>query len=299
MTFDQWHASGQYFNYQQHQIFYQQQGSGATLVLLHGFPTASWDWHKIWPQLIKNYQVVALDFIGFGWSDKPRSYEYSLMDQADVVEALLKELGIKEYHLLAHDYGATVAQELLARYYDRETVADDTETKVNSLYPTLQSVCLLNGGVFPGTHHPRPIQRALASPIGFLLTPFLNKAKLRRNFNVIFGPATQASEQEIDEFYKLMEHKRGKYLFHRLIRYMREREIHEKRWVGALTIGKLPQCFINGSYDPISGNHVADYYEQVVPNADVVRLAQIGHYPQTEAPEAVVAAFRGFQEKLN
>lgn len=290
MTFQQWHTTGQYFTYQQHQIFYQQEGSGPALVLLHGFPTACWDWHKVWPLLTNDYQVITLDFIGFGWSDKPRKYPYSLMDQADLVEALLQEQGIERYHLMAHDYGATVAQELLARHYER--------APESTSMPLLQSVCLLNGGIFPGTHHPRPIQRALASPLGFLLTPFLSKAKLRRNFSVIFGPASQASEQEIDEFYQLIEHQNGKYLFHRLIRYMREREIHETRWVGALTKGELPQCFINGSYDPISGNHVADYYEKVVPHADVVRLPQIGHYPQTEAPEAVVAAFRGFLKKV-
>ena len=99
----------------------------------------------------------------------------------------------------------------------------------------------------------------------------------------------------MDEFYQLIQHNNGKYLFHRLIRYMREREVHEDRWVGATVRGELPQRFINGVYDPISGGHVADYYEQTVNNADVVRLPEIGHYPQTEAPAAVVEAYLAFR----
>lgn len=289
MTFRDWHASGKYFTYRNtHKIFYQASGTGPVLLLLHGFPTASWDWHKVWPLLTAHYRVLALDFIGFGFSDKPRQYEYSLIDQANLVEAFLKDQDIWEYHLLAHDYGDTVAQELLARHYEREESDDDA-------HPLLLSLCLLNGGIFPGTHHPRPIQNALAGPLGVLLTPFLSKAKLRRNFAAIFGPETQATEQEVDEFFQLIQHQNGKYLFHRLIRYMKEREVHEQRWGDATRRGQLPQRLINGGFDPISGRHVADVYEKEVYDPDVVVLENIGHYPQTEAPEAVVAAFLAFQ----
>lgn len=84
----------------------------------HGFPTASWDWHKLWPEFVKHYRVIALDMIGFGFSDKPINYHYSIGDQADLQQALLTSLGISSIHLLAHDYGDTVAQELLARFED-------------------------------------------------------------------------------------------------------------------------------------------------------------------------------------
>jgi pimeloyl-ACP methyl ester carboxylesterase len=277
-----WISTGQYFSYGPHQIFFRMSApvSGVarpTLLLLHGFPTASWDWHKVWPLLASHYQLVAFDFLGFGLSAKPRRHTYSMMEQASIAEALMAHLEIDKYGLLAHDYGATVAQELLARH-----------TKGNGM---LERLVLLNGGIFPGLHHPRPIQQALASPFGLFLTPFLNRKKLARNFRAIFGPDTQPTEEELDEFYALMDLQRGKYIFHRLIRYMHQRRTHEQRWVGALTQPlDIPLRLINGTFDPISGGHVADYYEQVVPNPDVVRLDGIGHYPQTEAPERVVEA---------
>ena len=114
MTLNDWKAAGHYFTYKQQQIFVNESGSGETLLLIHGFPTASWDWYRMWPDLVQEYHVLAADFLGFGFSDKPRNYSYSILDQADLLEALLREKGIERVHIISHDYGDTVAQELLA-----------------------------------------------------------------------------------------------------------------------------------------------------------------------------------------
>lgn len=62
------------------------------VVLLHGFPTSSWDWHYQWDELAKHYRVVTFDLLGFGYSDKPHNYRYSIHKQADLTMALLREL---------------------------------------------------------------------------------------------------------------------------------------------------------------------------------------------------------------
>lgn len=138
-TSHQWLETGTWFLYRGHRIFYRIEGNGQPLILLHGFPTSSWDWHRLWDSLRNSYQLIALDFIGYGFSDKPRSYEYSINDQATLVEQVLAHLKIGAYHLLSHDVGDTVAQELLARQLDRKE-------------HRILSVCLLNGGLFPETH---------------------------------------------------------------------------------------------------------------------------------------------------
>ncbi len=153
----------------------------------------------------------------------------------------------------------------------------------------IKSVVLLNGGIFPDAHRPRPIQKALISPFGFLLTPFLNKRKLHDNFHAIFGKDTPPSDQEIDEFYALIDHQNGKYIFHRLIRYMAERRTYRERWLSALQNCPVPLRLINGLADPISGQQMVDYYCEVIAQPDVIRLPLIGHYPQTEAPEEVLS----------
>ncbi|NWX12749.1 MEST protein, partial [Aegotheles bennettii] len=91
-------------------------GSSDVVVLLHGFPTSSYDWCKIWEGLSQRFhRVVALDFVGFGFSDKPRPHRYSIFEQASIVEGLVRHLGLhhQRINLLSHDYGDTVAQELL------------------------------------------------------------------------------------------------------------------------------------------------------------------------------------------
>ena len=115
---DQWHQRGRRYLHHGHSVFYQDQacGDGPTLLCIHGFPTASWDWHRIWGGLREHFgRIIAPDMIGFGFSDKPRNYPYAMPDQADLHVGLLLELGARDIHLLAHDIGDTVTQELLAR----------------------------------------------------------------------------------------------------------------------------------------------------------------------------------------
>ena len=279
MQFSSWQSAGSYFPHRGHQIFYRTEGQGEALLLIHGFPTASWDWYRVWLELAKRYHLIAADMIGFGFSDKPRDYHYSINDQADLQEALLQSMGIDRYHILAHDYGDTVAQELLARQLAGEAKAE------------ILSVSFLNGGLFPGNHKPRLIQKLLASPLGFLIKRFVTKDKLRSNFEAIFGPHTQPTAQEIDEFWALNTYNDGVGVVHKLIRYMQERVRFEERWVGALQKTKVPLQLINGGYDPISGRHMAERYLEVVPTPQVVILDEIGHYPQVEAPQQVLDAY--------
>src|SRR5688572_2686313 len=155
-TLDTWRAAARPFAWHGQRIATWCHGevASAPTLLLHGFPTAAWDWHALWPELAARGPLVALDLIGFGLSAKPRDHAYSLRDQADLCEALLRACGAQRYHVLAHDYGDSVAQELLARQHDAGP------------RPRLVSVCLLNGGLFPEAHRARPVQRLLASPLG-------------------------------------------------------------------------------------------------------------------------------------
>lgn len=286
MRLNTWQEKGQYFQHEGHPVFYRTAGAGEPLLLLHGLPTASWDWWKVWPDLATRYQLIASDMMGFGFSAKPTAYKYSILDQADLQEALLHQLGVTSCHILAHDYGDTVAQELLARANAGATF-------------TIKSVCFLNGGLFPGVHKPRLIQNLLLSPIGFLLSRLLTREKLATNFKAIFGPDTQPSEEEIDEFWALNTFNQGTAIVHKLIQYMAERRTHESRWRKALQETNIPLRLIDGGYDPISGAHMAAHYQQVIPNPDVVVLEGIGHYPQVEAPERVLQHYLSFREGLD
>ncbi len=256
------------------------------LLLIHGYPTSSWDWTFVWRALSEHFRLAALDMLGFGLSEKPKDIVYAISMQADFQEALLEHLGVGEAHILAHDYGDTVAQELLARHNE------------GALSFLLKSVVFLNGGLFPEQHRARPIQKLGLTPIGFVLGLLLSRARLRQTFDGIFGPNTRASDEEIDAHWSLMTEGGGKLVMHKLLRYIPERREHRARWVGALQSAAIPLRLIDGGADPVSGAHLYHHYKEHVPNADAVLLETIGHYPQTEAPDAVVRCFLEFHHRM-
>lgn len=282
---DDWRAQGRGFSFNGRAIRYWVAGEGEPLLLIHGFPTASWDWHYLWRPLAARYRVIACDMLGFGYSAKPRGHVYNLLEQADLQQALLAHLGINEpVHLLAHDYGDSVAQELIARHQDNRL--------------QLASCVFLNGGLFPETHRPVLTQKLLLSPLGPLLGRLFSRTKLKANLDKVFGPQTPPSERDLDAFWALIQHNGGSAVMHRLIRYILDRRVNRERWVLAMQETPLPMRVIDGALDPISGAHMVARYRELIANPDTVLLEAIGHYPQTEAPAEVLAHYLEFRERL-
>ncbi len=286
MDFSTWKNKGQYFDYKSHQVFTVDEGAGEDMLLIHGFPTASWDWWKMWNTLTAKYRVLTLDMMGFGFSAKPRKYHYNIFDQADLIEQFLESKGVQKVKVLSHDYGDTVAQELLARFQNRK------QQSQNGL--KIESLCFLNGGLFPETHHALLIQKVLMSPFGGIVGRLFTREKLGKNFKKVFGPNTQPTEKELDEFWTLVSNNGGKYVFHLLIRYIQERRDNRERWVSAIQKATIPIRLIDGVVDPVSGQHMVDRYRAIIPNPDVIELADIGHFPLVEAPNLVLKHYLEF-----
>lgn len=90
-------------------INYYQIGSGDPMILLHGFAASSFTWFHITEVLSKSHTIFALDFKGFGLSDKPFDNGYSLRDQADIVRQLIFEQDLKDITIVGHSLGGAVA----------------------------------------------------------------------------------------------------------------------------------------------------------------------------------------------
>ncbi|MEO9967539.1 MAG: alpha/beta hydrolase [Reichenbachiella sp.] len=282
---NQWYQTTDTFLWNSHQIVYKEENVGQDyLLLVHGFPTASYDWWKLWQPLSRHFSLIAPDMLGFGYSDKPQNFPYSIMTQADLILDLLKSKGIHRFHIIAHDYGDTVVQEILARTQEDATFE-------------APSVCLLNGGIFPESHHPLPIQKLLMSPVGFVLSRLLNKQKFVKSFSKIFGAHSQLKDKELDDYWMLVSRKNGHRIAHKIIRYMKERVEHRERWVGALRTFQNPLALINGPEDPISGQVMVDRYKEIISDKNIWLLEGIGHYPQVEAPQQLLNYYLKFVEK--
>ena len=279
-----WLSSGSFFQYQGHNIFFRKTSGRKkqTILLIHGFPTASWDYSLIWDALAKNYNLIAADMLGYGFSDKPKNYAYTILEQADILEQLLKREKIKSFHVLAHDYGVSVAQELLARQKGKSP---------------MRSICFLNGGLYPEFHKPLLVQKLMLTRLGPILAKFFSKNKLRATFDAIFGER-KASEHELEAFWQLIEHNGGRLIAPQMLRYLVERRQQRDRWVKSTEGALIPVLMINGPLDPISGAHLAKAFAERNPRAQVHSLPGVGHYPQTEAPEKVAALYLDFLSHL-
>jgi len=285
----EWQQQGQFVSMDGQQIFtlYGGKPSRPVLLLIHGFPSASWDWEGMWHELTQHYYVVTLDMLGFGLSAKPQKGSYLISDQADIYERLLSQLGVSHYHILAHDYGDTVAQELLARQID------------GSSQLTIQSVCFLNGGLFPETLRPLLIQTLLRSPLGALVAKLITKQKFAASLQGIFGHATPPAPEVIDTLWQLLTHNDGVSVMHKLISYIKQRQQHRARWVGAIIHNTIPITLIAGAQDPISGQHMIDRYRQLIPNANITEMPALGHYPHIEDADAITVAYLQFRLSIS
>jgi pimeloyl-ACP methyl ester carboxylesterase len=286
MKLQNWKDGGNYFDREDLRIFYRtSRKSDEVLLFLHGFPTSSFDYHKIWGKLGEKFALLSSDLVGYGFSSKPLDFDYTTFNQVDVLQSLLEYLQIKKVHILAHDYGNTITQELLARA---------EESRLNF---SIKTICFMNGALFPETHRPILAQKILISPIGFLFAKLLSDKRFKEGLASVFGAKTQPTAQELNDFVEIFKYNDGKRIAHKLIRYMRERQKFRPRWVGALKRMKQPFRFINGLADPVSGKHLVARFREVLPHQkDIIELENIGHFPHFEMPETVLEKFFEFHQ---
>lgn len=289
MTPIEWKNSGANQKVFGRRIFYaekqaqQQSAHTETILLVHGFPTSSYDWNPVWDTLGAQYNLLAPDMLAFGFSEKPCPHKYSIHEQADLVIELARLRGIKTCHILAHDYGDTVVQEILAR------------GNQGQLPFKAKSVCFLNGGLFPETHQALLIQKLLLSPLGPLINKLTRKKQFDKSFSRVFGPDTKPTARQLQEFWDIIISDNGRHIFSSLITYMRDRRDNRARWIEAIGDFAGPVALINGSYDPVSGAHMVARYKELLGEPDFLReYIEIGHYPAVEAPELVAADYLAF-----
>ncbi len=277
-----WWAEGEHLEIElggtPRRVFLARAGSGPAMTMLHGFPSSSHDWAKARDALSARHDVLAPDFLGFGASAKPADHRYSLLEQADLVEAVWERSGVQETILVAHDYGVSVAQELLARSAEGRITAE-----VSALH-------LLNGGLYPDLHRPQPVQTALLDAeqgprISELITEELFVGGLRPTFAEHYDAAADSAD-----IWQATSREGGERIGHLLIRYIEDRREHGERWTGALEATDVPLRFIWGMLDPVSGAHMAGRIRERLPAAPFAALADVAHWPPLEAPDRMAAA---------
>ncbi len=276
-----WRALGGAERFRGREIYTQRRvADGPLLLFLHGFPSSSFDFDALLDEL-GEVNALLFDFLGFGLSEKPREHVYSLLWQADLAEELVARHGDgRPVILVAHDMGTSVATELLAR---------DLAGRLSFECP---GALLFNGSMVIEAASLTWVQRLLRSPLGPMAARLSTERLFRSQFAGLFSERHPISAAELDDQWALIRAGGGDRLGDRLIHYIVERERYTGRWHGALRDWPGALALAWGMQDPVATVRVLEAVRGLRPSVPVAELAELGHYPQIESPQAVARALR-------
>jgi pimeloyl-ACP methyl ester carboxylesterase len=244
------------------------------LLVLHGYPTSSFDYRAALDGLRRNRRVLLFDMLGYGLSAKP-DREYTIALQADLAQAFVAAVGVDRLALLSHDMGNTVGGELLARQMDGAWSVDITRRVVTNGSIYIEMAQLSDGQ-----------QLLLALPDARLDREggLIDATAVQASLAATFSPHAAVGDDELRGQWDMISHDDGHLMLARLIRYIEERRRSQDRFTGAIETHPSPVGIVWGLDDPIAVPAMASRLHAARPEAPVVHLDQVGHYPMVEAP---------------
>jgi pimeloyl-ACP methyl ester carboxylesterase len=289
----EWRSRGGYFSWRPAgedassvEIFHVEMGDpGATVVLLvHGWPTSSIDWFDVAGQLSGRFRVCALDFPGYGFSDKPPGWGYSLTRDEELIEFYLSEvIGAEAAVVVAHDRGDSVALIHAARCAEGRSAT------------RLEHLVLSNGNIFLPLSNLTSAQRQALdaqswSQIAAVVTPSVLAEGLGAS---MFTPPRRAGDPEVEALTATFAYDDGIKVLHEGIQYLVHRSKDEQSWLTALAGARFPVTVIWGLYDTVSPPRVASYvwneYLMLKPGGNrLYYIPDANHYVQVDRPDAFV-----------
>ncbi len=238
-------------------------------VFVHGNPGSIHDWERLLAASGEHGRAIALDMPGFGEADKPRKFAYTIEGYSDYLAASLEQLGVTRAHLVLHDFGGPWGLHWAAHNPDR-----------------YGSATLINTGVLQDYRWHALARIWRLRGVGELFFAMTSRrgmeAALRR------GQPRPLPEEAFELFYRANKDRGTQRAILRLYR------ASPATALGALgprlREARRPTLVIWGAHDPYIKVEQADKQRLTFPEAEVVILADSGHWPMWDAPEELEAA---------
>ena len=277
-----WKSNGEFISVRGKSLFVIDEGekNNPVLLFLHGYPSCSYDYWKVLPLLTPNYRVIIHDHLGFGFSDKPLDYSYSLIDQADMALALWQQLGISEGHIVGHDYGTSVGCEIITRW------------NLGFRPIKLHSAILGNGSMLIEMAQLLLSQKLLMNSFtGPILAKFASEAYFQYNMKKLWWDKSTYDPAEISTLFEIGLSPQARKVFPQMTRYILERTKFWHRWITeGLYATELPIHLYWADRDPIAVIAMGHKLHQNIKHSTLEVIPDVGHYPMLEAPELWVTA---------
>ncbi|HVT75980.1 MAG TPA: alpha/beta hydrolase [Acidimicrobiales bacterium] len=279
-----WEAHGTYVQAPMGEVFYadihaETDAGLDPILVIHGYPSCSYDWHGCLPTFTARRRVVLVDLPGFGLSVKP-DVRYSIRLYADAVEAVMEATGVESIALVTHDMGDTVGGEILARDIEGTLDFAISERVITNGSIYIDMAQLSNGQQF-----------LLAAPDALLDEGWGGDGSaFQASLAAICSPTSQPAADDLAALWAFMSHKQGERLLARTIRYIEDRRAEESRFTGAIEKHPSPLGVVWGALDPIAVYPMTDKLLAARPDARRITLDDVGHFPMLEAPQRTAEA---------
>jgi haloalkane dehalogenase len=260
-------------------MHYVDEGQGHAVLMVHGTPDWSFLWRHLIRDLAPDFRCIAMDHLGFGLSDKPARFGYRPEDHAANLRALVERLGLRDLTLVVHDFGVPIG---LAHAIERPEA--------------VRRIVLLNGWMWSlaDNRRIRRIMRVMTSPLGWLLYVHLNfsaRVVLRQAF-ADKTKLTPAVHRQYLAPFPSPRHRRGPWGMAKAV--LGSSAWYDSLWARRDRVAGKPALVLWGMKDPAFGPAELARWRSVLTDAEVVTLADAGHFPQEEEPEEVCRRVRAF-----
>jgi pimeloyl-ACP methyl ester carboxylesterase len=257
-----------------HAMAYQRKGKGEPVLLVHGITTYSFIWRNFIPLLSKDYDVIAIDLLGCGDSDKPLNVSYAIKDHAERLHEFVTQLGLGKFHFVGHDLGGGMGQIFAVRYPE-----------------LLYDLTLINTVAYDFW----PVQpiTALRTPIvrQFLMASFdLGTFKLVVKRGIYHKD--RVTSELMDLFMRPMQTSEGRKAFLHFAKCLDNHNLVEIE--NDLRNLMIPVLILRGDADPYLGAGISEKLHREIPGSRLVRFPSGGHFIQEDEPEKIVQEILGF-----
>lgn len=259
-----------------HTVHYVDEGSGPTLLLLHGNPTWSFLWRDVIRALRDDFRCIALDYPGFGLSTPTPGYRFLPEEHADVVTGFVDALGLEGVTLVGQDWGGMIGLATVQRrpgVFDRLVLANTWAWPINGvLY--YEAFSRLIGG---------PLGRFLTRRLNLIVNAFIPTGHRRR----------KPTAAEMTHYRRALDtpgRRRASAVFPR--QFTASRAFFAKVEAGLADLAQLPTLIVWGDKDIAFRPQERERLEATFTEHKTVIVEGASTYVESDAPEEFVAAIR-------
>lgn len=266
--------TSKFFSINNHQMHYIDEGNGETILFVHGTPSWSFDFRNVIKKLKSSYRCIAIDHIGFGLSDKPKDYDYSVINHSRTLEKFILEKDLTDITLVVHDFGGPIGLHVALQHPEK-----------------IKRLVILNSWMWSSAQEPEFIRfsKILKNPLLPLLYRYQNFSP-RFLLPDSFGD-TKLSKKLLSQFTKPFRNKNernGPLAF--VYSLLKDQDWFEGLWNKKEKINQKPTLFIWGMKDKFITSKYLTKFQLGFKNQETLKLETCGHFPQEEHPEEVASS---------